>query len=180
MNISESIKDISIKGKKGLHFIIASIIIWSAVLIIWILPIKDILTRNLLTFCVTTPLMPLAYIISKIIKADFSNKSNPLNKLGILFSCNQLLYLLIAMWVYRVVPDKMVMILAIIFGAHLFPFGWLYNSKAYLIMAIIISLTMMIVGIMYSAVIVSVIMIIFEIIFSIWLIFEIRTLKLES
>lgn len=44
-------------------------------------------------------------------KAEFSAKDNPLNSLGILFSMNQFLYLLIAMWVYPTVPGKMVMVI---------------------------------------------------------------------
>jgi len=43
--------------------------------------------------------------------------------LGVLFSVNQLLYLLIAMWIYPTVPEEMVMVLAMIFGAHLLPYG---------------------------------------------------------
>jgi len=180
MNLDQSIIDISKRGKKGLHFIIASIIIWSAVLVVWLLPIEDILTKNLLTFCITAPLPLLAYMISKIIKSEFSSKGNPLNKLGLLFAFNQFLYILIAMWVYPTVPDKMVMVLAIIFGAHLLPFGWLYNSKAYSVMSIVISFAAIIIGIMFNTVVLSIVMIVFEIIFSIWLIFENRSLNLKS
>ncbi|MCS4468908.1 hypothetical protein JTS96_12125 [Clostridium botulinum] len=50
--------------------------------------------------------MPLAYMISKVIKVDFTNKENPLTNLGVLFSLNQMLYLLIAMWIYQEVPEK--------------------------------------------------------------------------
>ena len=75
--------------------------------------------------------MPLAYFVSKLIKVDFQNKGNPLTNLGILFSVNQILYLLIAMWVYGTVPEKMLMVIAMIFGAHLLPYGWLYKSKVY-------------------------------------------------
>jgi hypothetical protein len=180
MNLDELRIDIAKKGKKGLHFIIASIIIWCAVLVVWLLPIEDIITKNLLTFCVTAPLLPLAYMISKIIKAEFSPKDNPLNKLGILFSTNQFLYLLIAMWVYPTVPNKMVMVLAIIFGAHLLPFGWLYKSKAYSVMSVLISFTALIIGIMFNAVVVSIVMVIFEIIFCMWLMFENKSLNKEA
>nr|WP_244990635.1 hypothetical protein [Clostridium algidicarnis] len=134
----------------------------------------------MLTFCFTTPLLPLAYMISKIIKAEFSVKDNPLNKLGLLFSYNQFLYILIAMWVYPTVPDKMVMVLAVIFGAHLMPFGWLYKSKAYSVMSVIISFSIFIIGIMFNAVIVSIIMIIFEVIFCFCLIVENKTLNVEE
>jgi len=177
MNLEELRKDISIKSKKGLHFIIASVFIWCAVLVISLLPIEDVLTKNLLTFCFTAPLLPLAYMVSKIIKADFSTKDNPLNKLGLLFSTNQFLYILIAMWVYPTVPDKMVMVLAIIFGAHLLPFGWLYNSKAYSAMAVIISFTALFVGILFNTTVISAVMVLFEIIFCLWLILENKTLN---
>ncbi len=33
-----------------------------------------ILTKNLFTFCCTAPLIPLAYMISKAIKVEFTNK----------------------------------------------------------------------------------------------------------
>lgn len=177
MELDELRLDIAKRGKHGLHFIIASVIIWCAVMVIWLLPIKDILMKNLLTFCFTAPLVPIAYMISKIIKAEFSTKDNPLNSLGFLFSYNQFLYILIAMWVYPTVPDKMVMVLAIIFGAHLMPFGWLYKSKAYSVMSVLISFTILIIGITFNAVIVSTVMVLFEVIFCIWLVIENKSLN---
>ncbi len=128
MNLEELRLDCSIKQKKGLHFILASIIIWCAVWIIHLTSLP-ILTKNLFTFCCTAPLIPLAYMISKAIKVDFTNKENPLTNLGVLFSLNQMLYLLIAMWIYQEVPEKMLMVLAMIFGAHLMPYGWYINLK---------------------------------------------------
>lgn len=161
----------SLKQKKGLHFILASIIIWSAVLVVHLTTLP-ILTKNLLTFCCTAPLMPLAYMISKIIKVDFQNKENPLTNLGVLFSLNQMLYLLIAMWVYPTVPNKMTMVIAMIFGAHLLPYGWLYKSKTYIVLAIIIPILSLIVGSNFEVYILAMMMIAIEIIFSICLAFE--------
>ena len=177
MNLDELRIDIANRGKKGLPFIIASVIIWCSILVVWLSPIENALTKNLLTFCFSTPLVPLAYIISKIIKAEFLTNDNPLSKLAFLFSYNQFLYILIAMWVYAAVPDKMVMVLAIIFGAHLMPFGWVYKSKAYSVMSVLISFTALIIGIIFNAVVVSIVMVIFEIIFCIWLMFENKSLN---
>ncbi|MDC2866158.1 DUF7010 family protein [Bacillus sp. BP-3] len=181
MELDRLREDIAARGKRGLHFILASIMIWSAILVVWLLPLKGISTKNLLTFCITATLLPIAFMISKLIKAEFSTKDNSLNNLGILFSCNQFLYILIAMWIYQAAPEKMVMILAIIFGAHIFgahllPFGWLYKSKAYFVMAIIVSFASLVVGIIFSPVIVAIVMISLEIVFSIWLSFEIKAL----
>lgn len=175
MNLEELRLDCSVKQKKGLHFILASIILWCAVLVVHLtsFPIE---TKNLLTFCFTAPLMPIAYMISKVIKVDFSNKTNSLTNLGLLFSLNQMLYLLIAMWVYPTVPEKMVMVLAMIFGAHLLPYGWLYKSRSYMVMSVFIPIAILIIGCSYQPYIVAGTMVLFDIIFSLLLIFEVKKL----
>jgi hypothetical protein len=175
MNLEEMRLDCSIKQKKGLHFILASIIIWAVVTGIHCTSLS-ILSKNFLTFCFTAPLMPLAYMISKMIKVDFTNKGNPLSNLGLLFSLNQMLYLLIAMWVYPTVPDKMVMVIAMIFGGHLLPYGWLYQSKSYIVMSVIIPIAALIIGINLPPYMVAGIMVFVEIIFSLLLVFEVKRL----
>jgi hypothetical protein len=115
-------------------------------------------------------------MISKIIKVDFTNKGNPLTNLGVLFSVNQMLYLLIAMWVYPTTPEKLVMILAIIFGAHLMPYGWLYNSKSYMVLSVVIPIVALLVGINFEPYVVAAVMLVIEIIFSLLLIFEVKNL----
>jgi hypothetical protein len=176
MNLEEMLLDCAVKQKKGLHFILGSVIIWCAVLVVHLTSFP-ILTKNLLTFCFTAPLMPLAYMISKLIKADFTNKGNPLTNLGVIFSLNQMLYLLIAMWIYPTVPEKMVMVLAMIFGAHLLPYGWLYKSKSYMVLSVIIPIVALIVGINFPAYVVAGLMILFEIIFSLSLIGEVKRIS---
>ena len=175
MNLEELRLDCAVKQKKWLHFIIASIVIWCAVLVIQCTDIP-ILTKNLLTFCCTAPLLPIAFFISKILKVDFQNKGNPLTNLGILFSANQILYLLIAMWVYPTVPDKMLMVIAMIFGAHLLPFGWLYKSKTYMILSVVISLAALFVGLRFEPYVLATMMIGIEVIFAICLFVENRKL----
>jgi len=175
MNLEEMRLDCSIKQKKGLHFILASIIIWSAVTGIHLTSLP-ILSKNLLTFCFTAPLMPLAYMISKMLKVDFTNKGNPLTNLGLLFSLNQMIYLLIAMWVYPTIPEKMVMIVAMIFGAHLLPFGWLYQSKSYMVMSVIIPIIALIIGVNFPSYLVAGVMVLAVVIFSLLLVFEVKRL----
>lgn len=170
--------DCAKKQRKGLHFILSSVIIWLAILIIHMTSLP-ILTKNLYTFCCSAPLFPLAYLMSKIIKVDFQNKENPLTGLGILFSVNQMLYILIAMWVYATVPDKMVMVYAMIFGAHLLPYGWLYQSKSYYILSVLIPIIVLIVGLNYPAIVIAGIMLVIEIIFCICLMAEVRKLKVS-
>ena len=175
MNLEEMRLDCSIKQKKGLHFILASIIIWTAVTGIHLTSLP-ILSKNLLTFCFTAPLMPLAYMISKMLKVDFTNKGNPLTNLGLLFSLNQMIYLLIAMWVYPTIPEKMVMIVAMIFGAHLLPYGWLYQSKSYMVMSVIIPIIALIIGVNFPSYLVAGVMVLAVVIFSLLLVFEVKRL----
>lgn len=176
MNLEELKKDCSKKQKKGIHFIIASVIIWTSVLLVQLTNLP-ILTKNLLTFCCTAPLLPISFMISKLLKIEFQDKSNPLNNLGLLFSINQMIYLLIAMWIFPTVPDKMLMVIAMIFGAHLLPFGWLYNSKAYMVLSVIIPILSLIVGLNFANYILAIMMIVIELIFSILLFFENKTVK---
>jgi len=179
MNLEEMRFDCAVKQKKGLHFILASILIWAAVFAVH-LSALPILTKNLLTFCFTAPLMPIAYMISKVIKVDFTHKSNPLTNLGLLFSFNQILYLLIAMWVYPTVPEKMVMVLAMIFGAHLLPYGWLYQSKTYMVFSVLIPIAALLAGLNFQPSVVAELMIVFEIVFSILLALEVRKLSARA
>lgn len=179
MNLDEMRQDSAIKQKKGLHFILASVVIWAGVLVIH-LSALPILTKNLLTFCFTAPLVPLAFLISKLIKVDFSNKENPLTNLGILFSVNQMFYLLIAMWIYNAMPEKMVMVLAMIFGAHLLPYGWLYKSKSYMVLSVIIPIAVLVIGLNFAPSVVAAVMVVVEIVFSLLLFLEVKKISRKS
>ena len=164
-------QDCSVRQKKGIHFIISSVAIWLAVMFVHLTNIP-ILTKNLLTFCCTAPLLPLAYLVSKVMKIDFEGKGNPLTKLGILFSLNQMLYLLIAMWIYPTIPEKMVMVIAIIFGAHLLPYGWLYLSKSYYVAAVVAPFVALGVGLFMEPFVVAGVFALFEILFVVALLIE--------
>lgn len=159
------------KQKRGLHFILASVVIWFAIFIIHrsALPIS---AKNLYTFFCSAPLVPLAYFISRFIGAEFKNKDNPLNHLGLLFTVNQILYILIVMWVYAAVPEKMVMVYAMVFGAHLLPYGWLYQSKTYYVLSVLVPIGALLLGLCFSSVSVAVFMFITEVVFSCFLVIE--------
>lgn len=169
--LQELRKDVAKKQKKGLHFIAASVFLWMVISCIHASSMP-ITSKNLYTFCSSALLVPLAYFISKLIGVDFQNKDNSLSNLGILFTVNQILYILISMWVYAAVPDKFLMVYAMIFGAHLLPYGWLYQSKTYYALSFIISIAVLILGLCCSPLIVAVFMIIVEVVFCFCLIIE--------
>lgn len=163
--------DNSRKQKRGLHFIMASVFIWIAILLLHISSLP-IMTKNLFTFCCSVPLVPFAYLFSRILKIDFQNRENPLSGLGLLISLNQMLYILIAMWVYAALPEKMLMVYTMIFGAHLFLYGWLYQSKSYYVFSIVIPFAALLLGIYCPAVATAIFMVVAEVFFCLLLIME--------
>ena len=179
MTLQELIQDCSKRQKKGLHFILSSIVIWALLFGVHLTPL-GMEQKNLLTFCCSAILFPLAWGLSRILGIDFESKDNPLTKAGILFSSNQLLYILIAMWVFAAVPDKMLMVYSMIFGAHLMPFSRLYQSRSYLVFSIVIPIAALIVGLIYPTPVLAAMMFVFETIFSWCLYLEVRQLFRKS
>ncbi len=175
MELNELQKDCARRQKKGMHFIVASIVIWSIILVVFLSNLT-IEQKNLFTFCCSAVLFPLAWMLSKALKIDFQGKGNPLTKAGILFSINQLLYILIAMWVFAAVPDKMLMVYAMIFGAHLMPFSWLYQSRSYLIFSIVIPILSPIIGLTCPPHLLAALMVVVEAVFSACLYVECKKL----
>lgn len=83
-----------------------------------------------------------------------------------IFTLNQMIYLLIVMWVFSAVPEKMIMVYAMVFGAHLFPYSWLYKSKGYTVVAISIPVISLILGCTLNGTAVAVAACIIEVVFA--------------
>jgi predicted signal transduction protein with EAL and GGDEF domain len=81
------------------------------------------------------------------------------------------------MWVYPTVPDKMLMVIAMIFGAHLLPYGWLYKSKSYMAFSVVIPILALVVGLMFEPYILAAMMLLIEILFSLLLFVEIKRMQ---
>ena len=175
MELDELRKDCALRQKKGLHFILASIVIWALILAVQLTKLS-VEQKNIVIFCCSAILFPLAWGLSKALGIDFEGKGNPLTKAGIIFSVNQLLYILIAMWVFAAVPDKMLMVYTIIFGAHLMPFSWLYQSKSFLILSIFIPIMALVVGLLCPPYVLAVIMVVIESLFALCLSLEVKKL----
>ena len=162
--------------KKGLPFMLTSVVIWTAITIVRTLPV-DIMTKNLYTFYCTSFLMPGAVIFSLITGAKiFFKFQNPFNKLGLLNTMNQMLYLLIVMWSFSQKPEAMLMLFAMVFGAHLLPFAWLYESRTYLVTSIVTTFGSMIISIFAPELYVGLFMIVCQIVMSVLLMIECRKL----
>lgn len=73
-------------------------------------------------------------------------------------------------------PEKMLMVFAMIFGAHLMPYSWLYLSKSYFVFSIAVPVLALIVGLMFPPFVLAAVMIGVEILFNILLCLEVRHL----
>ena len=76
------------------------------------------------------------------------------------------------MWILTAVPGKMLMVLAIIFGAHLMPYGWLYKSKVHFALPGTIPVAALVVDLSCELAILAAMMIVVEVVFCIGLVIE--------
>ncbi|WAW15376.1 DUF7010 family protein [Peptostreptococcus equinus] len=176
MSLEELRNDIIISQKKGLPFIITAVIIWLMISIVASLNI-NIMTKNILVFVCSCLLVPTAWLVGKKLKIDIFSKDNPLTNLGMLFTMNQMLYILIVMWVFNAIPEKMIMVYAMVFGAHMLPYSWLYKSHVYRNFAVIIPVIALILGNIFNGFIVALTLTVIEIIFVVTLIKEMKRIK---
>src|SRR5665647_3122707 len=145
LNINELRNELAIRCKNGLPFLLAATIVYCMVLVIFLLP-YEIESKNILTLFSTGITFPLAILISKVIKADWKVNDNPLGMLGLYINLAQLMYFPILFFAFVKAPNQFIIFFAVITGAHLFPYGWFYNTKVFVIMAPVISAIVIIVG----------------------------------
>lgn len=145
MSINQLRNELAIRCKNGLPFLLAATIVWSMVFVIFLLP-YEIESKNILTLYSTGITFPLALLTSNVIKADWKANDNPLGMLGLYITLAQLIYFPILFFTFFKNPNQLIIFFAVITGAHLFPYGWFYNTKAFTIMAPVISVLIMIIG----------------------------------
>ena len=149
-NIEELRREAKTLQKNGLPYMMSSVIVWSMVLGVQIFA-TSLDKANLLTFVSSAFMMPVAILFSLILTARiFKTTKNPVSKLGFMCTMNQNLYLPIAMLTCTFLPQAMLLIYAIIFGAHLLPFAWVYNCKAYTVISIIEAVGAMFVSLFFG------------------------------
>ena len=154
--------EFAVKQKKGLPFILASTVLWAIMFVAYLTDL-DITTKNIIAMCCSAALMPVGMLFGKIVKVDIFSKENPLSSLSVVAALNQLLYLPIVLWAMYTVPDKMLMIYAVVVGAHFLPYYWIYFSPTYFYAAILIPIVSLIFGIYFSQAIVCLVFIGFDI-----------------
>ncbi len=141
--------ELSVRAKNGIDFILAASIVWIAITYVWTLPYPSY-NKSIITFMVGGVMMPLAILFSKLLKTEWTIKSNPLQPLGLWLNFAQLFYFPFLFFVLFKMPDYFAMVYVIITGAHFFPYAWFFKSVAYAIAAGVISIGAMILGLILT------------------------------
>ena len=163
--------EFAVKQKKGLPFIMASAVLWAIMLIAFLTDL-NVATKNMIAMCCSALLMPVGMLFGKILKVNIFSKDNPLSSLSIVAALNQLMYLPIVLWAMYAAPNKMIMVYAIVVGAHFLPYYWIYFSPTYFYASIIIPIVSLILGIYFNQVIVCIAFVAFDILICILLCLE--------
>lgn len=138
--------ELSLKAKNGVDFILSASVIWFGIAWVWTLQTSSY-NKSVLTFIVGGLMLPMAFLLSKLLKTNWKVKDNPLQPLGLWLNFAQLFYFPFLVFILIKQPDYFVMTYAIITGAHFFPYAWYYNEKSYAILAGLISVGAMAMGI---------------------------------
>lgn len=136
---------ISIESKNGIDFTISGTLIWAVLAVIWASEMESY-QKSIWVFMAGTPLLPLAFLLSKVLKTNWKISNNPLQSLGLWLNFAQLFYFPFLIFILSRMPEYFLMTYAIITGAHFFPYAWFFNTKWYAIFAGIISIGSMLAG----------------------------------
>ena len=139
--------ELSLKARNGIDFTLSATIIWGLVAYIWTLPISSY-NKSVLVFMVSSLLLPTALGLSKLLKTNWKIEENLLQPLGLWLNFAQLFYFPFLIFTLVKMPDYFIMTYAIITGAHLFPYAWLYKTKWYAIFAGVIAVGAFILALM--------------------------------
>lgn len=137
--------ELSIKSKNGIEFTLAASIIWLVMVFVWQLEFKPY-DKAVLVFIAGAPMLPLAYLFSKLLKTQWKIENNPLQPLGLWLNFAQLFYFPFLIFTMIKMPEYFIMTYAIITGGHLFPYAWFYKTNWYAIFALLIVLGSLIIG----------------------------------
>ncbi|MFS0574111.1 hypothetical protein AB1K83_00615 [Sporosarcina sp. 179-K 3D1 HS] len=136
---------LSVVCKNGVGFLLSATVIWMIILALFMSSL-DITVKNIGTLWATGLMFPVAILFSKLIQAEWKASDNPIGQLGFIANLAQLMYFPILAWAFLKSPEQLVLFFAIVTGAHFFPYGWVYNTKAYYVMAPVMAVTLIVVG----------------------------------
>jgi hypothetical protein len=100
--------------------------------------------RSALVWCfvLTGPVFPVGYALTRAFGGDLFAKSRTLTPIGVQLAALQLFFWPIIVVVFRNAPEWTPFTLAVLFGSHFLPYGWMYRSRAYPFLSVSLALVM--------------------------------------
>ena len=127
--------------RKGIGMPIAGMLYWIAVAVVLRteLPLE---TALVLCFVLTGPVFPIGYAITKAFGGDLFAKSTSLTPFGLQLAALQLFFWPVILVVFYHVPEWTPFTLAVLFGSHFLPYGWMYESRGYPFLTVSLAVVM--------------------------------------
>ncbi|MFF2446124.1 DUF7010 family protein [Neobacillus sp. NPDC058068] len=144
MTLDELRTDLIVVAEKGYPFFISGTIYW------FVMGGLSFFIENekLLALCfllATGSIFPLAIAISRLLKINILS-NNPLGVLGGIIGGIQAFYIPVWVVIYLEKPELIPMAIGILASSHFLPYAWIYQSKIYLFLTILMALTAFIFG----------------------------------
>jgi len=132
--------------KKGVGLPVAGTAFWIAASVVFYLVPPAL--AGLIVMVATGLVFPLGILISRLLKGDVLAKRPPLSDLGGILAAVQLSYWPIIVLCYLVFPVWLPFVLAVLFGSHFLPYGWLYQSRGYYFLGIAVPVVAVVVALL--------------------------------
>ena len=127
--------------RKGIGMPVAGMLYWIAVAFVLR---SDLPMRSALVWCfiLTGPVFPVGYAITRAFGGDLFAKSATLTPIGLQLAALQLFFWPVVIVVFSQAPEWTPFTLAVLFGSHFLPYGWMYESRGYPFLTVSLALVM--------------------------------------
>ncbi|MBS4178573.1 DUF7010 family protein [Lederbergia citrea] len=137
MTLDELKADLIVEAKKGYPFFLSGALYWLVMGILGLIMGVD--QQLALVFLLGTgSIFPLAILIGNMLKVNILSK-NPLGVLGGIIGGIQCFYLPVWIVIYMEHYELIPMVIGVLGASHFLPYLWIYQSKIYLFLTIIMA-----------------------------------------
>lgn len=136
--------EIIASSKRGYPILVAGALFF---LVVALLPaVMPLRTVQLIWVLGLIVIFPAGILLGRLFGIEVITRNNPLGTLGGLIAGTQAFYLPVFIAVYQFQPQLLPLTIGVLGGAHFLPYAWLYNSRAYLFVALGTGLAAFILG----------------------------------
>lgn len=121
--------------RMGLGMPIAGMVYWLA--FAFLVSRYEIQSAVYMSFFATGLVFPLGVLFTRMLGGDLFAKSPALGTLGVQLAAVQIFYWPVIIILASLAPRWTPYCMAVMFGSHFLPYGWLYRSRGYMVLTIL-------------------------------------------